>query len=375
MSKNDFRVSSEWYNRPSDQRFVNLHDMHAACLQSAENGDVRIIDSDKVKVIADNDNPELLRMILPPENGGQQEVLVKPSHWSFGQTCGLVQAPASYLRKLPAKLAAINLQYGLMQHRAEKMKSYSTINGDSYLRALTGPDYGRIYDHEVVNTLRRIAGNGIGDTHWKVPGIWGKPLAEVTKENTTLYASDRDMFVFLVDEEHPIVIGKLPNGEDDIVFRGFYVWNSEVGNTSFGIATFLYRTVCQNRIIWGQSHYQELTFRHSKGAPDRFVATAMPALEQYAQEGTDLILRGINNAKQAVVATNDESRETYLENRGFSKTMTKQILDRVLEEEKKPAESVWDFVQGITAVARDVGHQDARVALELKASALMKKVA
>jgi hypothetical protein len=36
---------------------------------------------------------------------------------------------------------------------------------------------------------------------------------------------------------------------------------------------------------------------------------------------------------------------------------------------------VWDFVQGITAVARDIQHQDARVDMELKASKLLAKVA
>jgi hypothetical protein len=39
------------------------------------------------------------------------------------------------------------------------------------LRAVTGPDYGRIYDHELVFAVQRIAGNGTGDTRWKVPGV------------------------------------------------------------------------------------------------------------------------------------------------------------------------------------------------------------
>lgn len=373
---NDTRVSSQWFSRPADQRFVNLNDMHEACLRSADNGQVRVIDSQAIKVHARKDDPDNLVLIIPPQEGNREaESIVKPSHWSFGQACGLVGAPASYLRKLPAPLAAINLQHGLLNHRAEKVKSYSTMNGESHLRAITGPDYGRIYDHEVVNAIRKIAGNGIGDTHWKVPGIFGKPLAEVTKENTTLYASDRDCFLFLADEANPISIGKLPNGDDDLVSRGFYVWNSEVGSTSFGIATFLFRYVCQNRIIWGQSHYQQLTFRHSKGAPDRFVKEVSPALERYSQESTDLILSGINKSREAVVATTKEKREEFLEGRGFSKTMTANILEAVLREEGHEATSVWDFVQGITAVARDVEHQDARVALELKASALMKKVA
>ena len=40
-------------------------------------------------------------------------------------------------------------------------------------------------------------------------------------DTTTLYASDRDVFLFLVDDTHPIEAGRLPNGEPDLYFRGF----------------------------------------------------------------------------------------------------------------------------------------------------------
>lgn len=32
--------------------------------------------------------------------------------------------------------------------------------------AVTGPDCGRICEHEQVSAVQRIAGNGIGDTRW-----------------------------------------------------------------------------------------------------------------------------------------------------------------------------------------------------------------
>lgn len=48
--------------------------------------------------------------------------------------------------------------------------------------------------------------NGTGDTRWKVPGVldWStgvyNPRVDITKDTTTLYASDRDVFLFLVDD-------------------------------------------------------------------------------------------------------------------------------------------------------------------------------
>ena len=147
---------------------------------------------------------------------------VAPTHWSFGQLASLVGAPAAYLRQLPAPLAAINLQYGLTSHRAEQVKTLEIENGRLELRAVTGPDYGRIFDHELVEAVQKIAGNGTGDTRWKVPGVldWStgiyNPNVDITKDTTTLYASDRDVFLFLVDDLNPIEAGKLPNGDPDL---------------------------------------------------------------------------------------------------------------------------------------------------------------
>src|SRR3546814_11805905 len=67
------------------------------------------------------------------------------------------------------------------------------------------------------------------------------PFVEVTKGTTTLYASDRDVFLFLVDDANPIEAGRLPNGDPDLFFRGFYCWNSEVGSQTLGMATFSLR--------------------------------------------------------------------------------------------------------------------------------------
>src|SRR5215475_6087315 len=114
-----------------------------------------------------------------------------PTHWSFGQLASLIGAPAAYLRELPAPLAGINLQYGLTSHRAELVKTLEVEDGRVELRAVTGPDYGRIYDHELVAAVRRIAGNGTGDTRWKVPGtldwsaMYYNPHVEITTETTT----------------------------------------------------------------------------------------------------------------------------------------------------------------------------------------------
>src|SRR4029077_3736004 len=106
----------------------------------------------------------------------------------------------------------------------------------------------------------------------------------VTKENTPLFASDRDMFVFLADEDRRIEVPDRRNGSGGSMARGvfvldseggdktpglgFFVWNSEVGDKTLGLGFFLFDYVCCNRIVWGADQYTEVRIRHTKGAPD-----------------------------------------------------------------------------------------------------------
>jgi hypothetical protein len=368
------RASSEWFSRPDDERFLNLPDLYEAVRGRAERAQTRTVESRAVKVEASRDSAERLALIVP----GRDEP-VAPTHWSFGQLCSLVGVPSSYMRQLPAPLAGINLQHGLLSHRAELVKTLESDDGRAELRAVTGPDYGRIWDRELVAAVMKIAGTGTGDTRWKVPGVldWNSmthnPFVDITKDTTTLYASDRDVFLFLVDDTHPIEAGRLPDGSPDLYFRGFYCWNSEVGSKTLGIASFYLRAVCMNRNLWGVENFEEITIRHSKFAAQRFAHEAAPALTSFANSSPAPFVAAIKAARERIVACTDEDRETFLRKRGFSKLETAKIIETVLHEEGRPPESLFDFVQGITALARSKSHQDTRLELEGKAKRLMER--
>lgn len=370
------RVSSEWFSRPADERYLSLSELFSAAYRRTERSQTRTVASAAIQVEASRDDAERLALILPGSDAP-----VMPTHWSFGQLASLVGAPAAYLRQLPASLAGINLQYGLSSHRAEQVKTLEIKDGRVELRAVTGPDYGRIYDHELVAAVQKIAGDGVGDTRWKVPGVldWStgiyNPTVDITKDTTTLYASDRDVFLFLVDDLNPIEAGRLPNGEPDLYFRGFYCWNSEVGAKTLGMASFYLRAVCQNRNLWGVEDFQEITIRHSKYAASRFAHEAAPALTRFANSSPVPFVNGIKAARERIVARNDDDRTDFLRKRGFSRAETTKIIETVLAEEGRKPESVFDFVQGITAVARDKPHQDARLDLEAKAKKLLERAA
>jgi hypothetical protein len=378
-------VSSQWYNRPDDQKFLSLDSMLNFKKFDASRMTSRTVDTHKVKIIGDYDeaNPSRGNIFVEYTDDNNQEHNNLPTNWSFGQLSQLAGAPAGYLRDLPAPIAADCIQWGLKYNRGKELiKVYGNQAQGGELRAATGPDYGRIFDWEILEPIKNLVEDSGG--RWKVPGMMTgsrdgmavyDPEIPVTNETTTLFASDRDVFVFLVDDRNPIEVGKLANGEPDLMFRGFYAWNSETGSKTAGIAAMYLRGVCMNRNLWGVENFHEIKIRHTKFAPDRFAMEARPALQSFANGSTFSFVEGVKAAKDAKIASDDEERLEFLSKRaGLSGRMAKAAAARHLKEEGRPVETVWDAAQAITAIARDVPHQDARIEVERKAGALLDKV-
>ncbi|CAB4180181.1 hypothetical protein UFOVP1040_34 [uncultured Caudovirales phage] len=370
-------VSQQWASRPNDQKFLSLEALEAKTSEWMQQSYTKPVVPNAVKAIWNPDDENALVIEL---DGAK----IAPTNFGFGQIAALAGAPASYLRTLPGALAAVNINYGLQAAQQIPRLAYIRENGETTLRAITSPKYGRIFDTHVVQAVRKIAGNGTGDTPWKVPGCidWsGKhgitynPEVDITTESTTLYASDRDVFMFLVDDKHPIEVGKLPDGSPDLVFRGFYVWNSEVGQRTFGVAIMYLRGVCQNRCLWGVEGFTEVSFKHTAGAPDKFALEAMPLLTKFSESGTSKVVAGVKAAKEIKVAVTDDERVTFLQKFGFSAKQANTVIAQVKIEEQHEPESVWDFAMGVTAVARSMQYQDARLQLESVAGKMLDQVA
>ncbi len=98
------RVSSEWFSRPDDERFLSLPDLYAAVRARANCASARTVESRAVRVEASRDDAGRPALIVP-----RRADPVVPTDWSFGYLCSLVGAPSGYLRELPPALAGINL--------------------------------------------------------------------------------------------------------------------------------------------------------------------------------------------------------------------------------------------------------------------------
>jgi hypothetical protein len=108
-------------------------------------------------------------------------------------------------------------------------------------------------------------------------------------------------------------------------------------------------------------NFDQITIRHSKFVAQRFAHEAAPALKSFANSSPAPFAAGIAAARQRIVARTDEDRESFLRKSGFSKAETSKVIEAVLGEENRVPESIFDFVQGITAGARGKAHQDVRL--------------
>jgi hypothetical protein len=361
----------QWSSRAPDERFTSLLELQSFKRRVREQSHSTVISS---RQLAIEPTPDDVRGLMVVDDDAHDAVAL--THWSFGQLCSLASpgnSPASYFRdvNMPAPVIADCLNYNLRFTRGvENVGILLTEDGHvSELRAVNGPNYGRVWDADIVDLLVEHFGDGITG-QWRVPGEFGQRVT-VTKDNTTLFASDRDMFVFLADEDNRIELPGRRAGRSGSFARGFFVWNSEVGKTTLGAGFFLFDYVCCNRIIWGADQYTEIRIRHTKGAPDRWLEEVTPVLREYSQASAKPVVQAIEDARHKHVAAN---LDQFLANR-FGKRMVAPIKAIHEHEEARPIETLWDVTVAATAHARSITNTDARLEIERTAGELLKQAA
>ena len=365
---------NEWATRPADQRFQTLDALEAAVLARrtlAKTCNVKLGDMTIKEVPGRAGIPTLAfnGMLMPAE----------PTHWAFGQVCAAIRAPAAYLRTMPTEIAAKCINIGIAKNGDDDVKLMTLSDADgglNRLQAMTSPKYGRIWDADVVGAIKRIVDKTGG--RFYNPKAYAAGKFGAAPEPSGLYASDHDVFAFLIDGGSDFDAG--PRAQ---LNRGFIVWNSEVGSRTLGIQTFLFNRCCGNHIIWDASEVNTLLLRHSGGAPARFDAEAMPHLLTYinasakpvedmvrAAQGTPLL--GLLPAAALVTAVTDENFPKAFTTRfaKFTRGEVKEAVAAAIREEGQCA-SLWDMVQGLTATARSYEWIDARMGLEARAGELL----
>lgn len=365
---------NQWATRPEDERFRSLEDLTASV--KARRMRSRSADAVLTKLNITADGGEVI------VNGEVNRAT--PSHWAFGQLANSLGAPASYLRTLPAPLAATCLMNGVEKAQRDKLKFMSLENEATDVRtlqAVTSPTYGRIWDADVADLAGRIVERTGGRFHNPIAykkGMFGNPNAT---EPAGLYASDRDIFIFMIDGGSLLEIG--PRAQ---LNRGFFLWNSEVGSRTFGLTTFLFNVVCGNHIVWGAQDVNRFVVRHTKNGPYRFDSEAVPQLLSYVNASSKPIEDAIRRAAELSIAKNlglapgerldADKIGMFAMTRAAAKFTKSEIRGAIeaAENEEGQCETLWDLVQGFTAYARGFDYLDARTDLETRAGKLLDLV-
>ena len=361
------QASQQWRSRPADERFTSLLDMQRVMHARRQLSTQDIVTTRTLTLCPAPDDEQDRRrrgLTIGIEGGRLAGQQLSPTHMAFGQLCSLAAtpSPASYFREsgLPAAYIADCLNFNLRVTRdIEEIGVLGHVGPSGELRAATGPNYGRVWDADVVDALVDRFGDGVSG-HWRVPGEYGRRVT-VTSANTTLFASDRDMFVFLADEERRIEVA----GRN--LARGFFVWNSEFGDKTLGLGFFLFDYVCGNRIVWGADQYTEVRVRHTKGAPDRWLEEVAPVLGEYAEGSGRPVVEAIEAARERRI---EDDLDRLLATR-FGKALVEPIKAIHLAEEGRPIATAWDVTVAATAHARSIPNTDKRLDIEREAGALL----
>jgi hypothetical protein len=381
------QAHNEWRTRPIDQRFWNVQELAEATKKVRENSVTTEVPLQSLTVIPTSEDEISLQ-----SNDGNNEVLsqvqARLNWFSANRLANEVKAPSAYLRTLPTVLAAKCLNHGIQQSERRNVNLLLHRNGVLTTRAITSDKYARIWNDTICGLLLPLVEQG-----WRNPPAYGDVRA-ATREDlmpcsrirvgdmigpSGLYASDKDMFAFLVNPTNPIE-DRGSRGARNILYRGFITWNSEVGDKSYGCMGFLFNSVCGNHIIWDATEIFKTEARHvghvgwkvrnnfEYNVP-RFLEMSGNKMEERIKKSREYKLGNNKNEvldvvfKKMGLLTLDEANSSY----ELAVANPQDSLDAA-------PYTAWGFVQGLTRMSQSVKFADKRAGLELVGGKILRLV-
>jgi len=389
------QANTQWNNRPDDERFGSLAEMHGACCDHFETARVATVNLSDMRA-----EPAQLEAGALELGRGADLAIVGPAgvparlnSWSFNQLAQRVGAPGGYLQRLPARIAADAITHGLRQlgdDGASAQALFQQSAGGLVSRAFTSDRYSRIWNHEIIGRLLDLEAAGA----WRVPparparhdqrGARPATAADILPNQSEfglsinigdmiapagLYASAHDCFAFMVNENN-----RIADGSDCGLARGFFVSNSEVGAAAFKITRFMYRHVCGNHIVWGASDVQELRIVHTGKADSRFIQELRGELVKYADSSASEDEARIVSAKRFSLG---DSRDQVLDLLFKRAILPKRDLVAAYDQAERDdtgagsPSSAWGFAQGLTSYSQTLPYADKRMELDRAAGKVL----
>lgn len=365
MNISDF-AHKQWANRPDDERFRTLDDLHADALKDKETS--YTVEGKAGDVHCESEGSNLL--LTMDENRWQL------TNYGFEQVCGRVGCPANYIARIPTDLAQQCIEHGLRERPNEAQREiYVTPDRVDpkvkKFRSMLSGRYERIHDADVTERLLELGSNG-----WKVPPSLGdKPAG--------LYRGERDLFAFLIDGgsflDEP---GK--GGADGGLHRGVFVSNSEVGYRKLNVTSFFHRGVCGNHLVWGLESSISIDLIHVGDIREEWTVKVSGAVEEFAKASAKKDLTLIRRAQKLRLG---ENKDEVLDNL-FG--IGSRIKRRSVFTEKRNAaaweaaeenadvdgdpRTAWGMLNGFTRISQDEPYAEKRAKIDNAAGRMLQYV-
>jgi hypothetical protein len=392
MATNLMTASNQWSSRPDDERYWTLDSMHMAA--HARDLNRERIAADPKGLNFDHDGYEGLLLNIP----GKNELTF--TDWSFKQISAKLGAPAEYLQSLPAAKAADLLNYHLQDNDRRRYFAKDCVAHVSQGRVecLVSNVYGYIPNHKIIDGLQALESKGWivppgrpnsrtnpsrhrkataeDVARWKAAGIgWGLGVGSELAPSG-LYLGDRNMFAFLVKGG-----GEIDCGTGQVLQRGCFFQNSEVGAGACTFTMFAYDHVCGNHIVWDVKEVKEVSIRHlGKQAEARAIEAVAKDLDAWIADGTRGMVRKIELAKATVLGdTQQDVVESIFSNRKVKVSLkdlnAAYYLAAKHDDTRVNPRSVWGMVTGITRLSQEIyGNADKRTGLDAQVPNLLAMV-
>ena len=340
-------VNRQWATRPADERFLSLPAMaeHFSLIRQES----RVLPA-RLSALSAHSTPEGIALMGA---SGKPALL---NNWSYTQLANMIGVPPVYVSSLPTDLAVANLDHALGQYQdGEKMPkmlvrklaggSDNADKAQALIRAINSPAYEIFYNSDVVRALMERFGDGLnGD--FRIPGEFGEDVP-VTIQNTTLYASQSDMFVCLADEQHRVLVPNRRGGEAGSLARGFIVSNTEEGNGTFYVKFFYFDYMCSNRIVWGAEGVKEIRLRHTKNVNQRWIDVLAPQVIEFVNSSPVGVEQRILAAQNTKL---DDPAAFFKDKLAIGPRIFGELeAIHKKEENDRPIETLWDAQVAVTA--------------------------
>jgi len=362
------QAMNQWSSRPADQRFNSLEELQAKVDRSQQLAiQIPKIQLGSLRVEAQATTPGAAPNSLVLV--GKKNVPAAMTHWAFGQLCSDLGIPAHYLRRLPPTMAAQNVNHWLAKPEFQTVEAKMLLesNGHHLVRSLTSNDYGRIWNAQLVRALRLLVQR---NPKWQ-------PAPAACDGSRGLYASEEDMFTFLVDNTR-----KIFEKQEGGLGRFFMMSNSEVGKSSLWLMMGYYEWICGNHRIIGAQDIVEIRLRHTKNTQaaitDKMGEMMQRCIDGDARKDEELIERahlielGRNKTELVEAVWSMAKRPPVL-----TRNLISDSFDLAEREETRygAPTTLWGFTGGMTQLARDLPNASKRFEIDRAAGKLLQLVA